>query len=127
MADEPTASTEGGSTVNVNVQAPSATVAPAVTPPPLQPITILPPKATRTFSKWIVMANSALAWGAVFYLGGTSPAVAIAAFAMIAVFGASYMGVGHRDLALLLRSLAPVQIGTPPDTTNPETGEPYAG
>lgn len=117
------------STVNVTVQTPSQTTTAAVAPP-LQPITVLPPKATRTFSKWMVIANCGLAWCAIFasILWGQAAYVALGGFAMVAVFGAGYMGIGHKDLALLMRSLAPVQIGGPSlDTANPETGEPYAG
>lgn len=128
MADEPT---EGGSTVNVNVQAPAATVAPvAPVQQQMQTISVLPPKASRTYSKWLVGINCTLAWSAVFYaILYSQPYVALGGFAMVAILGGQFMGIGHKDLALLVRTLSPIpSFGSPsPDTANPETGEPYAG
>lgn len=69
----------------------------------------LPPKASRTFSKWVVLANCALAWGAIFasIFWAQAAFVALGGFAMIAVLGGQYMNIGHRDLRLLMSALTP--------------------
>lgn len=99
------------STVNVNVSAPAAPLAP-VAPAiqqQLQPINVLPPKSSRTFSKYMVGINCTLAWGAVFYsIMYSQPYVALGGFAMVAILGGQFMGIGHKDLALLVRTLSPI-------------------
>ncbi len=128
MADEPVVSMDnagGGQTVKVSVAAPPPE--PAKTPP-LQPITVLPPKASRRFSKWVVLANSTLAWGAIFasIFWAQAAFVALGGFAMVAVLGAQYMNIGHRDLRLLVGTLTPTStsyFATPQYDGPPPEGE----
>ncbi|AWC24976.1 hypothetical protein CO731_04469 [Aminobacter sp. MSH1] len=71
----------------------------------------VPPKSSRRFSKRMVIANCALAWGAVFasIYFAQAAYVAASAIALIAVLGGAYMGVGHLDLKRLLMTLGSVQ------------------
>lgn len=111
MTDAPAeaTATPQQSTVNVTVQAPVAPVAPAAPVQQLQSINVLPPKSSRTFSKWMVGINCTLAWGAVFYsIMYLQPYVALGGFAMVAILGGQFMGIGHKDLALLVRTLSPI-------------------
>ncbi|ATU94103.1 hypothetical protein [Phyllobacterium zundukense] len=83
----------------------------------------LPPKASRTFSKWMVIANCALAWGAIYasIFWAQAAFVALGGFAMVAVLGAGYMGIGHRDLQLLMGALTPSSVAYAPQ--EPPEGE----
>jgi hypothetical protein len=76
--------------------------------------------SNRTFSKRLVFACVALAWGALFYsIHEGQSSVAIAGFSFIATLGGAYMGVGHLDLRSLLKSLGNLS-GTSMDTSEPE-------
>ncbi len=59
----------------------------------------LPPKGKRRFSKWMLIINGALAWGAV-YLSiffGQAEAVAAAALGLVGLLYGAYTGIGHLD------------------------------
>jgi hypothetical protein len=61
----------------------------------------------------MVIANCGLAWGAIFasIFWAQAAYVALGGFAMVAILGGQYMGVGHKDLQLLIRSLSPISAG----------------
>lgn len=74
---------------------------------------LAPPKSKRTFSKRMVIVNSALAWAAVFLSIIYAQAAYVAATAMflILALGGTYMGIGHMDLRHMLRAMIPSQFG----------------
>lgn len=63
----------------------------------------------RTFSKRMVVINTALAWAAVFTSIVYAQAAAVAATAMFLVLAINgvYMGIGHADLKEFLKSMIP--------------------
>jgi hypothetical protein len=62
----------------------------------------------RTFSKRLVVVNSALAWAVLAVALFTNQAAAVSAYAFgfLAAIGGAYMGVGHMDLRMFLSSLS---------------------
>jgi len=72
-------------------------------------------RSSRRFSKMLVAANVALAWGAIFlaivYLQASS--VVASGFAFIALIAGAYMGVGHADYRMFVRNNQQVSGSTP--------------
>ena len=81
-----------------------------------------PPKATRRFSKAVLVVNIALCWGAVFYSihQGQAAAVAASALALIGTLYAGYVGVGHLDMRQAVR----FAINNRQETYTPPMGGP---
>lgn len=73
----------------------------------------IPETSKRTFSKRMVVINSALAWAAVFVSIVYMQAAYVAATAMflILALGGTYMGIGHMDLKQILKSMIPNPLG----------------
>lgn len=73
----------------------------------------IPETSKRTFSKRMVVINSALAWAAVFVSIVYMQAAYVAATAMflILALGGTYMGIGHMDLKQILKSMIPSPFG----------------
>lgn len=78
------------------------------------------PKSSRTFSKRMVIVNCLLAWAAIFLsiLYAQAAYVAVAGMTLIAALGGLYMGVGSRDLSMLLSAFGQ---NPPEQPANPES------
>jgi hypothetical protein len=91
----------------------------------------IPETSKRTFSKRMVVINSALAWAAVFVSIIYMQAAYVAATAMflILALGGTYMGIGHMDLKQILKSMIPGPLGMTGDELLPASEPPkdFAG
>lgn len=84
------------------------------------------PKSSRTFSKRMVIVNCVLAWAAIFLsiFYAQAAYVAVAGMTLIAALGGVYMGVGNRDLAMMLSAFNPsasIQPSTPESQIDVDT------
>jgi hypothetical protein len=68
----------------------------------------LPPKATRRFSKRILVANLALAWGAIYFAIFHQQAewVAASGFGLVLTLYGLYVGTGHLDMRAAVQAIA---------------------
>ncbi|MER8924331.1 hypothetical protein NKJ28_00430 [Mesorhizobium sp. M0145] len=74
-----------------------------------------PPKSSsRRFTKRMVIANTALAWAAVFLsiLYAQAAYVAATAIGLILAISGAYMGIGHMDLRQMLKAMLPGTAST---------------
>ncbi|NIH77440.1 fatty acid desaturase [Ochrobactrum sp. P20RRXII] len=63
-----------------------------------------PSKSSRKFSKWLLVINVSLAWGAVYMsiFYSQAEAVTAAALGLIGLLYTGYVGVGHLDFRKVL-------------------------
>ncbi|QOV06116.1 holin class II [Rhizobium phage Pasto] len=70
---------------------------------------MIPKTSKRRTSKFVLLSNTALAWGLAFYGVSTGQATAVVAssLALIASIYGAYVGIGHMDYRKALSSIFP--------------------